>query len=316
MLPLHDPAARRRTPAFGRRLDSGRVRASSPTAARVRFGVDRLCERLGVTKGSFYWHFADLRGLPHRHSSRPGAGCRTRTVSASRIMPEVEPRERLRTMMQAVVRPAAVRARAGDAGVGVDRRRPSAANVRKSDGRVLRAVHQAFVDGGFEPRGGAVCGRWRSSPRGWGAARFGPGRCACRGAGTVPGLHAPALAADGFSPVLASRYCEQVVGGQLDVLVPPLRSPIDAGDQARAVNPAEIAVHERVPRLGSSLAPSVRPRCHSAYSSQEWFSKKAFCASARGCTSPSRCPARTAARRSACGLFVTAALFTTYLAIG
>ena len=39
-----------------------------PNALRI----DRLCERLGVTKGSFYWHFTDLRGLPHR--ARRGLG--------------------------------------------------------------------------------------------------------------------------------------------------------------------------------------------------------------------------------------------------
>ena len=43
---------------------------------------------------------------------------------------------------------------------------------------------------------------------------------------------------------------QQVVGGQLDVLVPPLGGAVDARDQAGAVDPAEVAVHERVPRLG------------------------------------------------------------------
>ena len=39
-----------------------------PNALRL----DRLCERLEVTKGSFYWHFADMRGLPR--GSRRGVG--------------------------------------------------------------------------------------------------------------------------------------------------------------------------------------------------------------------------------------------------
>jgi DNA-binding SARP family transcriptional activator len=43
---------------------------------------------------------------------------------------------------------------------------------------------------------------------------------------------------------------QQVVGGQLHVLVAPLGGPVDAGDQAGAVHAAEVAVDERVPRLG------------------------------------------------------------------
>ena len=59
MAPDHGPAARCRAPAFRRRLDPGRIAIladGGPNALRL----DRLCERLGVTKGSFYWHFADL----------------------------------------------------------------------------------------------------------------------------------------------------------------------------------------------------------------------------------------------------------------
>src|SRR5688500_15004631 len=39
---------------------------------------------------------------------------------------------------------------------------------------------------------------------------------------------------------------EQVVRRQLDVLVPPLRGAVDAGDQAAAVHALEVAVHEGV----------------------------------------------------------------------
>ena len=43
---------------------------------------------------------------------------------------------------------------------------------------------------------------------------------------------------------------KQVVRGELDLLVAPLRGPVHAGDQSGAVDPAEVAVHERVAGLG------------------------------------------------------------------
>ena len=50
---------------FGRRLSTddwiqagfALLAEGGPNALRL----DRLCERLEVTKGSFYWHFADMR---------------------------------------------------------------------------------------------------------------------------------------------------------------------------------------------------------------------------------------------------------------
>ena len=43
---------------------------------------------------------------------------------------------------------------------------------------------------------------------------------------------------------------QQLVRRQLDLLVPPLRGPVDARDEAAAVDPAEVAVDERVAGLG------------------------------------------------------------------
>jgi hypothetical protein len=57
---------------------------------------------------------------------------------------------------------------------------------------------------------------------------------------------------------------------ELDFLVAPFSGPVHAGDQAGAVDPTEVAVAEAVTRLGSLPAPSVSPRCHSAYSSHKW----------------------------------------------
>jgi len=121
-----------------------------PNALRV----DALCERLGVTKGSFYWHFTDLAA--YRTALVEAWGSlqdqdRQRFENSS----ETDPRDRLRFMMQSVVRPQQwALERAMRVWALTDK--AVAANVRKSDGRVLRAVYQVFLDAGFESEEAAV----------------------------------------------------------------------------------------------------------------------------------------------------------------
>ena len=43
---------------------------------------------------------------------------------------------------------------------------------------------------------------------------------------------------------------QELMCGQLDFLMPPLRCPIDAGDQRRTVHPPQVTEDERIPRLG------------------------------------------------------------------
>src|SRR6478672_5246685 len=43
---------------------------------------------------------------------------------------------------------------------------------------------------------------------------------------------------------------QEDVGGQFDLLVPPLGGPVQAGDDAHPVDAPEVAVDERVPGLG------------------------------------------------------------------
>jgi AcrR family transcriptional regulator len=121
-----------------------------PNALRI----DALCERLSVTKGSFYWHFTDMPayrgalveawGTLHDHDRRPFEN-----------MPDIDPRERLDVMMRTLVAPQhwaleramRVWALTDDAAL---------ASVQQSDGRVVRAVRQAFIDYGFEPEEAAL----------------------------------------------------------------------------------------------------------------------------------------------------------------
>jgi AcrR family transcriptional regulator len=115
-----------------------------PNALRV----DRLCERLGVTKGSFYWHFADLPSYRAALIEAWG-GLQDQDRQRFENSPNVAPRQRLRFMMEAVMRPQQwALERAMRVWALTDE--AVAANVRKSDSRVLRAVHQAFVDAGFD----------------------------------------------------------------------------------------------------------------------------------------------------------------------
>src|SRR5689334_5881545 len=75
----------------------------------------------------------------------------------------------------------------------------------------------------------------------------------------------PPMVASGMAPPPGSgpdrvEVLEQVVGSQLDLLVLPLGRPVDAGDEAGAVHPAEVAVHEGVAGLGLVGGPDGEPQ--------------------------------------------------------
>jgi AcrR family transcriptional regulator len=111
--------------------------------------IDRLCARLEVTKGSFYWHFAGLSS--YRTALVQGWGeLRDADRRSWEEIGSLPPRDRLRHMMAALVSPRhwtlerAMRewARTDDA---------VAESVRAADRRVLAAVRRAFLDFGFDP---------------------------------------------------------------------------------------------------------------------------------------------------------------------
>jgi AcrR family transcriptional regulator len=114
-----------------------------PNALRV----DSLCERLNVTKGSFYWHFTDMPAYRGALIKAWGS-LHDRDRQHFETMPDVDPRERLTVMIQTWVAPRhwqleramRVWALTDDEVLG---------SVKQSDGRVLRAIRQAFVDVGF-----------------------------------------------------------------------------------------------------------------------------------------------------------------------
>lgn len=111
--------------------------------------IDRLCSQLGVTKGSFYWHFD---GMSSYRTALIQAWGELRDDDRRHIdqMSGVPPRERLSKMMASLVSPRhwtlerAMREWArSDESV--------AASVRAADRLLLRAVGQAFLDYGFAP---------------------------------------------------------------------------------------------------------------------------------------------------------------------
>jgi AcrR family transcriptional regulator len=123
---------------------------SGPNALRV----DALCERLNVTKGSFYWHFTDMPAYRDALATA-WASLHDRNRRGFENMPDVEPRARLTMMIQTWVAPQhwaleramRVWAITDDAVL---------ASVQQSDERVLRAIRQAFTDSGFGPEDAAL----------------------------------------------------------------------------------------------------------------------------------------------------------------
>ncbi len=109
--------------------------------------VDRLCERLNVTKGSFYWHFADMSGYRGELIKAWGS-LHDRNRRQFEQMPDVDPRQRLKAMIQTWVDPQhwkLERAMRVWALTNDD----VLASVQQSDTRVLRAIRGVFVDCGF-----------------------------------------------------------------------------------------------------------------------------------------------------------------------
>jgi AcrR family transcriptional regulator len=110
--------------------------------------IDRLCVRLGVTKGSFYWHFKDLQGFLTTVADRWGEARDARRGRFAELE-EIEPRERLRRMMDELTDPhewaleRAVREWA--------RTDPSVAErVAATDRWVFQAVRKIFLELGFD----------------------------------------------------------------------------------------------------------------------------------------------------------------------
>lgn len=111
--------------------------------------LDRLCRRLSVTKGSFYWHFSDMTTY-RKALVDTWAAVRDEDRWYFDDLATDPPRQRLSRMMTALVGPRhwmlerAMRewARSEES---------VAAAVRASDQRVVAAVRQAFLDDGFGP---------------------------------------------------------------------------------------------------------------------------------------------------------------------
>ena len=109
--------------------------------------IDRLCRRLEVTKGSFYWHFTDIAGY---RAVLVQAWGELRDDDRRHFgeLAGLPPRERLSEMMSSLVsarhwtleRAMRECARTDDA---------AAASVRAADHPVLAAVRQAVLTYGF-----------------------------------------------------------------------------------------------------------------------------------------------------------------------
>jgi AcrR family transcriptional regulator len=120
---------------------------SGPNALRI----DALCERLNVTKGSFYWHFTDMPAYRSALVEAWGTlGDRNRRPFEN--MPGVDPRERLDVMMRTLVAPqhwALERAMRVWALTDDEVR----ASVQRSDRRGVRPPPQPPADHGARARG-------------------------------------------------------------------------------------------------------------------------------------------------------------------
>jgi AcrR family transcriptional regulator len=109
--------------------------------------IERLCERLGVTKGSFYWHFEGMAGY-RSALIESWAQQRGEEHQVYEQIRDLAPREQLSQMMVALVNPRHWKLeRTMREWARTDT--SVAASVDAADRRVLKRVRQTFVDLGF-----------------------------------------------------------------------------------------------------------------------------------------------------------------------
>jgi AcrR family transcriptional regulator len=110
--------------------------------------INRLCERLGVTKGSFYWHFTDLDALLDAVAERYGSG---RDVTRRRLLElaDVDPHERLvQTLLAFIPHELGRLDSAMRAWAQTDERARAA--VASSDSYIFGYLETCFRDMGFD----------------------------------------------------------------------------------------------------------------------------------------------------------------------
>lgn len=146
-------ASRPNTPRTGRLSVDDWARAGLDllmTEGRSAVKISRLCAHFGVTKGSFYWHFDDfdalMAAIAHLYFSQEMDAARGLVT-----MEEMPPDVRLETMSAMLVES---RAWEGEAAVREWARADDtvAEAVAELDRRILRVVHDAFVELGFSER--------------------------------------------------------------------------------------------------------------------------------------------------------------------
>lgn len=110
--------------------------------------LDRLCSRLNVTKGSFYWHFADMAA--YRHALiESWTQLKDDELREIEQLGDTEPRDRLSQMIGLLIKPRHwTLERAMREWARSDEK--IAAALRAADRRLLRQVRQAFRDYGFD----------------------------------------------------------------------------------------------------------------------------------------------------------------------
>ncbi|MCV7412720.1 TetR family transcriptional regulator [Mycobacterium florentinum] len=146
---LHDVAARKPSTRLSADdwLQAGYTLLAEEGARALK--IERLCQQVGATRGSFYWHFEDMDG----YRAALVESWKTFREQDRQSLNEIDtlpPRERLSAMMISLVRPQHwILERAMREWARTDE--AAAANIRDADRRLLRSVAKAYGDCGFSP---------------------------------------------------------------------------------------------------------------------------------------------------------------------